>query len=53
MHGWYSEEPERFRRRRLHALSPRLHFYDSVLVVEKRPIAEPVTSITGKPSFPL
>jgi len=28
-----------------------LHFYDSVLVVEKRPIDPPQQSLTGKPSF--
>jgi len=28
-----------------------LHFYDSVLVAEKRPISEPEQSLTGKPSF--
>ncbi len=28
-----------------------LHFYDSVLVIEKRPMQPPTQSITGKPSI--
>jgi len=28
-----------------------LRFYDSVLVIEKRPIPRPQQSLTGKPSF--
>lgn len=28
-----------------------LHFYDSILVIEKRPIGQPVNSMSGKPSF--
>ncbi|HYI86508.1 MAG TPA: class I SAM-dependent methyltransferase [Burkholderiales bacterium] len=53
LHGWYSKEPERFRVDDFTRSAYALHFYDSVLVVEKKPIPEPVTSITGKPSFPL
>jgi SAM-dependent methyltransferase len=29
-----------------------LHFYDSILVVEKRPISQPVVSTTGRPTLP-
>ena len=53
LHGWYSKEPDRFRVDDFTRSAYGLHFYDSVLVVEKKPIPEPVTSITGKPSFPL
>ncbi len=30
-----------------------MHFYDSILVIEKRPISQPVARMKGKPSFPL
>jgi cephalosporin hydroxylase len=53
LHAWYSTEPDRFRIDEITRSTHGLHFYDSVLVVEKRPIAEPTASKTGKPSFPL
>lgn len=53
LHAWYSTEPDRFRVDDITRSTHGLHFYDSVLVVEKRPIAEPTASKTGKPSFPL
>lgn len=30
-----------------------IHFYDSVVVIEKRPVPQPVARMKGKPSFPL
>jgi len=51
LHAWYSHEPERFAVDKLTRSTYALHFYDSVLVVEKRPIDEPQQSLTGKPSF--
>lgn len=53
LHAWYSTEPDRFRVDEITRSTHGLHFYDSVLVVEKRPITEPTASQTGKPSFPL
>jgi hypothetical protein len=53
LHAWYSTEPDRFQVDDITRSTYGLHFYDSVLVVEKRPIEKPTTSITGKPSFPL
>ena len=53
LHAWYSTEPDRFRVDDITRSTHGLHFYDSVLVVEKRPITEPTASKTGKPSFPL
>jgi hypothetical protein len=53
LHAWYSTEPDRFRVDEITRSTHGLHFYDSVLVVEKRPITEPTASKTGKPSFPL
>jgi len=51
LHAWYSSEPERFAVDALTRSTYALHFYDSVLVAEKRPIAEPQQSMTGTPSF--
>lgn len=51
LHAWYSHEPERFAVDKLTRSTYALHFYDSVLVVEKRPIEGPQQSLTGKPSF--
>ena len=51
LYAWYSHEPERFAVDKLTRSTYALHFYDSVLVVEKRPIDEPQQSLTGKPSF--
>jgi SAM-dependent methyltransferase len=47
LHAWYSEQPEVFKVDELTRSTYALHFYDSVLVVEKRPWQ----SITGKQSF--
>jgi hypothetical protein len=51
LHAWYSEEPERFAVDALTRSTYALHFYDSVLVVEKRPMQAPQNSSTGRPSF--
>jgi SAM-dependent methyltransferase len=52
LYAWYSYEPERFAVDKLTRSTYALHFYDSVLVVEKRPMQPPQQSRTGKPSFP-
>ena len=49
--AWYTFEPERFAVDALTRSTYALHFYDSVLVIEKRPIPQPQQSLTGKPSF--
>jgi len=50
LHAWHSHEkgfePDRFTRS-----AHGLHFYDSILVIEKRPIAAPRHDKTGRPSF--
>ena len=53
LHAWYSTEPERFAVDEFTRSPYALHFYDRIVVVEKRPIEEPRQSMTGKPSFPL
>ena len=51
LHAWYTFEPERFAVDELTRTTYALHFYDSVLVVEKKPIREPEQSRIGRPSF--
>ena len=51
LHAWYSEQPDAFAVDALTRSTYALHYYDSVLVVEKRPIGQPVQSITGRQSF--
>ncbi len=51
LYAWYSFEPERFAVDDLTRSTYALHFYDSVLVIEKRPMDAPQQSKTGTPSF--
>lgn len=53
LHAWYSADPDRFRVSGLSRSTYAVHFYDSIVVVEKRPVEEPRQSMTGRPSFPL
>ena len=51
LYAWYSEELAAFAVDDLTRSTYAMHFYDSVLVIEKRPMEQPQQSITGKPSF--
>lgn len=51
LHAWHSAEPERFAVDDLTRSTYALHFYDSILVVEKRPLAPPQSCWSGQPSF--
>jgi SAM-dependent methyltransferase len=51
LYGWYSHEPEVFGVSDLTRSTYALHFYDSVLVVEKRPMQAPQQCVSGTPSF--
>ena len=51
LYAWYSVEQETFFVDDLTRSTYALHFYDSVLVIEKRPIEPPLHSMTGRPSF--
>jgi len=51
LYAWYSEQPEAFSVDALTRSTYALHFYDSVLVVEKRPIERPRQSVTGTQTF--
>ncbi|HZF18649.1 MAG TPA: class I SAM-dependent methyltransferase [Burkholderiales bacterium] len=50
-YGWYSREQERLAVNQFTVSTFGAHFYDSVLVLEKRPVGQPKVSMTGKPSF--
>lgn len=51
LYGWYSQEPSRFTVDDITRTTFALHFYDSVLVIEKRPMSPPQQSTTGMASF--
>ena len=49
LHAWHSDEPARHVIDTVTRSAYALHFYDSVLVVEKKPIERPQASQTGQP----
>jgi Methyltransferase domain len=52
LHAWHSREPRRFRVNDFTRSAHSLHYYDSVLVIEKRPIQPPTNERTGQALFP-
>jgi 23S rRNA U2552 (ribose-2'-O)-methylase RlmE/FtsJ len=51
LYGWHSREPNRLTVDDMTRTTFALHFYDSVLVMEKRPMKPPQNTMTGTPSF--
>jgi 23S rRNA U2552 (ribose-2'-O)-methylase RlmE/FtsJ len=51
LYGWHSREPNRLTVDDMTRTTFALHFYDSVLVMEKRPMKPPQSTMTGTPSF--
>ena len=51
LHAWHSTEPQRLAVDEFTRSTFALHFYDSVLVAEKRPMEPPCSSETGTPSL--
>jgi hypothetical protein len=51
LYGWYSRDPALLAVDAFTRTTYGLHFYDSILVVEKSPQVPPQVSITGTPSF--
>src|SRR6266545_2691619 len=51
LYGWYSRDHTVLTADEFTRATYALHFYDSVLVIEKSPKAPPQTSLTGTPSF--
>ena len=47
IHAWHSEDTERLGVNDFTKTAHSLHYYDSILVIEKRPMVEPTHSATG------
>ena len=52
LNAWHSREPRRFKVSDFTRSAHSLHYYDSVLVVEKRPMQPPIDQRIGKALFP-
>jgi hypothetical protein len=52
LHGWHSRQPERFGVSEFTRTTFSLHYYDSVLVIEKRPREAPFDLQTGQATVP-
>jgi hypothetical protein len=52
LHAWYSQEPKRLKVNEFTKSAHSLHYYDSVLVIEKRGMKPPQRERTGQPLFP-
>jgi len=52
INAWFSEEPESFRVTDLTRTVYSLHYYNSVLVIEKKPVQKGGVWISGKPRIP-
>jgi SAM-dependent methyltransferase len=51
LHAWHSRDPHSFSISPVTQTANSLHFYDSMLFIEKRPIEKPTSRMTGTPSF--
>jgi SAM-dependent methyltransferase len=51
LHAWHSQEPQLLDVTDFTRSTFGLHFYDSILVIEKRPISSPTRRRTGTPVF--
>ncbi|HEX8837127.1 MAG TPA: hypothetical protein VF748_09335, partial [Candidatus Acidoferrum sp.] len=49
LHGWWHKHPQRLVG--AHKKIEGIHFYDSIVVIEKRPKLSPAMPGVGKPSF--
>jgi hypothetical protein len=52
LNAWHSKEPKRFKVTDFTRTAHSLHFYDSILVIEKRPIEPPSRVSSGKAEIP-
>ena len=52
LHAWHSREPRRLSVSDFTRSAHSLHYYDSVVVVEKRPMTPPINEATGVTLFP-
>jgi hypothetical protein len=51
LNAWYTRDPEKFAPDGFTNTAHSMHYYDGVLVIEKRRMAPPVEVKTGRPSF--
>ena len=51
LNAWHTEDPEALSVDDFTLQAASLHFYDSVLVIERRPGEQPQSLVSGKPSF--
>ncbi len=51
LNAWHTEDPEQLEVDDFTLSAHSMHFYDSILVIEKRPMQMPVRKKMGKPSF--
>jgi hypothetical protein len=52
LHGWHSKQPRRLRVTEFTRSVDSLHYYDSVLVIEKRRVEKPRSEQTGRAEIP-
>ncbi len=52
IHAWHSVQPRRLSVTEFTKTVCSLHYYDSILVIEKRPIEKPLHLMTGTPEIP-
>lgn len=53
LHAWHSPDPASLQVDEITRSTFAVHFYDSVVVIEKRQVPQPIARMKGKPSFPL
>ncbi|NJO41085.1 MAG: class I SAM-dependent methyltransferase [Cyanobacteria bacterium CRU_2_1] len=51
LNAWYTQDPENFGATDFTRSVYSMHYYDSVLVIEKRPMSLPKVQMTGYPAF--
>lgn len=52
IHAWHSKEPDKLSVDDFTRSAYSLHYYDSILVIEKKPVPEPKNMSTGEPRVP-
>jgi hypothetical protein len=51
IHAWHSKQPKKLRVSEFTKSVSSLHYYDSILVIEKRPMSKPKNLSTGSPQI--
>ncbi len=53
IHAWHSEQPEKLKVSDFTRSAHSLHYYDSIVVIEKRKVEKPFDTQTGTPTIPI